>query len=280
MLRCVELKINLQNIWYRSLNIDFLHFFTSHISYPKSASYICVMKKSGRLKSIFIGGFFSLFVPVGAYLYLKLNGHDGHVKLPHFYGVDKVDSHAVDGKMIYDTLYHTVNELSLINQLGDTVFVNETLKGKILVINFFFTSCSTICPQLTKNMKLLNKAFIKNDSSVRFLSISVDPLNDSVPRLRLYADKQYANHDKWFFLTGNKKQIYEYARKELKLELAEGDGGADDFIHPEKFVLLDKYRNIRGYYDGLDSDKIRVCAEDITYLMLEKNKLHEKTRGH
>jgi protein SCO1/2 len=125
-------------------------------------------------------------------------------------------------------------------------------------------------------MKLLNKAFLKNDSSVRFISISVDPSTDSIPRLRTYADKYHANHDKWYFLTGDKKQIYNFARNELKLELTEGDGGENDFIHPDKFTLIDKYRNIRGYYNGLDSDIVRLCAEDITYLMLEKNKLHEK----
>ena len=128
-------------------------------------------------------------------------------------------------------------------------------------------------------MQLLNKAFKKNDSSMRFVSISVDPATDSVPRLRAYADKVHANHDKWFFTTGDKQAIYHYARKELDLQLVDGDGGADDFIHPEQFVLLDKYRNIRGYYNGLDSEKVRLCAEDITYLMLEKNKKHEK-RSH
>jgi len=237
------------------------------------------MKQRTRLKSILIGGLFSLFVPVGAYLYLKLNGHDGHVKLPSHYGVDRIDSSMLDGKMKKDTTYHTVGELRLLDQLGDSVGINENFKGKILVINFFFTSCNTICPELMKNMKMLNKAFIKNDSSVRFLSISVDPATDTVPRLRMYADKMNANHDKWFFLTGDKKQIYNYARNELKLDLAPGDGEEDDFIHPDQFTLLDKYRNIRGYYNGLDSDKVRICAEDITYLMLEKNKLHEKRRG-
>ncbi len=236
------------------------------------------MKQKTRLKSILIGGLFSLFVPLGAYLYLKLSGHDGHVKLPDFYSIEKIDSQLVEGNIVYDTLYHTVNELSLLDQLGDSIHLNESFKGKMLVINFFFTSCTTICPELMKNMKMMNKAFIKNDSSVRFISISVDPTTDSIPRLRKYADKMEANHDKWFFLTGDKKQIYTYARKELALELPEGDGGIDDFIHPDKFVLIDKYRNIRGYYNGLDSDNVRICAEDITYLMLEKNRFHEKSR--
>lgn len=131
-----------------------------------------------------------------------------------------------------------------------------------------------------KNMKLLNKAFVKNDTSMKFLSISVDPQNDSVPRLRQYANQLHVNHDKWLFLTGNKQSIYDYARNELKLKLVPGDGGADDFIHPDQFVLIDKYRNIRGYYNGLDSDHVRLCAEDISYLMLEKNKYHEKNKRH
>lgn len=234
------------------------------------------MKKSRRVFSFIVGGLFSLFIPLGAYFYLKLNGHDGHVKLPDNFGIDKVDSQLVEGKMKYDTTYHTIQDIKLLSQLGDSISLNETFKGKILVVNFFFTSCQTICPELSKNMKLLNKAFLKNDSSVRFISISVDPSTDSIPRLRTYADKYHANHDKWYFLTGDKKQIYNFARNELKLELKEGDGGENDFIHPDKFTLIDKYRNIRGYYNGLDSDIVRLCAEDITYLMLEKNKLHEK----
>ena len=236
------------------------------------------MSKSTRLKSILFGGLFSLFVPLGAYLFLKFNGHDGHIKLPSHFGIDNIDSSVKEGKMVYDTTFHKVNDIRLVSQLGDTVSLNETLKGKMLVVSFFFTSCQTICPQLTKNMKLLNKAFKKNDSVARFISISVDPENDSVAALRIYADKQDANHDKWFFLTGDKKAIYDFARKELKLNLVEGDGGKDDFIHPEQFVLIDKYRNIRGYYNGLDSNNVRLCAEDIALLQVEKNRFHEKKR--
>jgi protein SCO1/2 len=236
------------------------------------------MSKKLNLKSILIGGFFSAFVPIGAYLFLKFNGHDGHIKLPKTYGIEKTGSHEQDGKTVYDTTYHTVKDITLISQLGDTLSLNETLKGKILVVNFFFTSCVSICPVLTKNMKLLNKAYKKNDTSIRFLSITVDPENDSVSRLRQYADKYDVNHDKWLFLTGNKKEIYDFARNELMLKLEPGDGGNDDFIHPEQFVLIDKYRNIRGYYNGLDSNNVRLCAEDAAYLIVEKNVLHEKRR--
>jgi len=229
-----------------------------------------------KWRSWLIGGLFSAFIPVGAYLYLRLNGHDGHVKLPPVFGIEKIDSQFHNGKWHFDTLYHTVSDLKLVNQLGDSVSIQNDLQGKILVINFIFTSCTTICPTLSRNMQLLNKAFQKNDSSVRFLSISVDPETDSVPRLRLYANKWKANHDKWYFCRGAKENVYHFARHELGLKLPDGNGDANDFIHPEQFVLIDKYRNIRGYYNGLDSDNVRLCAEDITYLMLEKNKLHEK----
>lgn len=233
---------------------------------------------SGRIKSILIGGFFSAFVPLGAYLFLRLNGHNGHIALPKVYGVDRVDSVLADGKMRYDTTWHTCNDLQLISQLGDTVRLNETFAGKILVVNFFFTSCQTVCPIQTKNMKLMNKAFKKNDTSIRFISITVDPLNDSVPVMRAYANRQEPNHDKWIFGTGSKEAIYHYARKDLMLELPANDNLENDFIHPEQFVLIDKYRNIRGYYNGLDSNDIRRCAEDIAYLMVEKNRLHEKRK--
>lgn len=236
------------------------------------------MPSSRRIKSILIGGLFSLFVPLGAFLYLKYSGHDGHIALPKHYGIEKVQSYIEDGKSMLDTTYHKVQDIKLTTQLGDTINPNEDFKNKILVVNFFFTSCHTICPTLTKNMKLLNKAFKKNDTSIRFISISVDPVTDSVPRLRDYADRQNPNHDKWVLCTGKKTDIYNYARKELYLELPMTDSSDNDFIHPDQFVLIDKYRNIRGYYNGLDSIDLKRCADDIPKLMLERNRLHEKSK--
>ncbi|MGI9192133.1 MAG: SCO family protein [Chitinophagaceae bacterium] len=233
---------------------------------------------SRRIKSVLIGGLFSAFVPIAAYLYLRMHGHDGHIKLPKVYGIDRIDTVQREGQTAYDTTWHTCSNLKLINQLGDTVGLNETYAGKILVVNFFFTQCQTICPVQSKNMKLLNKAFKKNDTSVRFISMTVDPVNDSVPVLRAYADRYEANHDKWNFVTAPKDVIYNFARQELFLNLPLTDSSKNDFIHPEQFVLIDKYRNIRGYYNGLDSNDVRRCAEDIAYLMVEKNRLHEKRK--
>ncbi len=228
------------------------------------------MFKKIKLKSLFFGALFSFLIPLVAFLIYRNQVLKSNVKLPHFFGA-KIDSQLVNGKMKYDTIFHTTRNLELINQLGDTITLNETFKDKILVIDFFFTSCASICPTLTSNMSLLNRAYKKNDTAVRFISITVDTEHDFVPQLRMYADRQDANHDKWFFCTGNKKDIYEFARKDLMLSLPDGNGDEEDFIHPDQFVLLDQNRNVRGYYDGLDSNNVRLCAEDIAFLILENN---------
>jgi protein SCO1/2 len=148
-----------------------------------------------------------------------------------------------------------------------------------LVIDFFFINCPSVCQKLTGNMTMLQRAFRKNprmetslESDVQFLSITVDPAHDTFPAMRAYADRFYANHDHWWFLTGDKQIIYNFARNELKVAVGPGDGGADDFIHTEKLTLIDRERHIRGYYDGLDTADVRRCADDIVLLTLEKEK--------
>lgn len=199
--------------------------------------------------------------------------------LPRYYIAEGVDSHKVSGKMKYDTIYHRVADLRLTNQLGKLISTDSTLKDKILVVDFFFVNCASICPHLTRNMGVLQKAYSKNtkienslDTAVQFLSLTVNPSHDSAKVLREYADRYHANHDHWWFLTGDKKVIYNFARNELFVSVQPGDGGDDDFIHTEKFVLIDKHRHIRGYYNGLDSNDLKKCADDIGWLVLEKEK--------
>jgi len=226
------------------------------------------MQKRNKLKSLFFGLLFSFLVPLGAYLFLKFSGHDGRMPLPKFYGIEKIDSPLVDGKIKPDTVYRLVKDLKLVNQLGDSISLNETLKGKILVMNFFKTVNDEESKVITNCVRLLNKAFLKNDSTMRFVSISIDSKNDTILALRSYADNQKANHDKWLFCNGSDSSIQNYLQNELELQ-------KNDY---SKIVLIDKYRNIRGYYNGLDSNNVRLCAEDISYLMVEKNLYHEKNR--
>jgi protein SCO1/2 len=228
------------------------------------------MKNNRSNKRFFLGITIAVLVPLLLYIITR-QFTDGHVKMPRYYIAQGVDSQMKDGKMVYDTQYHKVADLVLTNQLGKTVSLNKDLSDKILVIDFFFVNCPTVCPHLNRNMAYLQKAFKKNDSIAQFISITVNPVHDSFPVLRDYANRYSINQDHWWFLTGDKKTIYDYARNQLFVAATEGDGGADDFVHTQKIVLVDKHRHIRGYYDGLDSTEIKRCADDIILLWSEKH---------
>ncbi len=236
------------------------------------------MSKKGLNLRFFSGLAVAFVLPLSFYMIARLLSKD-KIHLPKRYGVERVDNITTDGKPQTDTIYHQVADIALTNQLGDNVSLNKELSGKILVVNFFFVNCPSICPKLSGNIGMLQKAFRRNtktefgmDNAVHFISMSVDPVHDTFQALRAYADRFGANHDHWWFLTGDKKSIYDFARNELKLSVGPGDGGAEDFIHTEKLVLIDANRNIRGYYDGLDTVEIKRCADDVVLLTMEKVK--------
>lgn len=220
----------------------------------------------------------ALLLPLSFYIVARVLDKD-KIKMPHYYRADKINTKTVEGKERADTVFHRVNDIILVNQLGDTISLNRDLKGKILAIDFFFSTCPSVCPKLTGNMKMLQRAFRKDpkkeksmDSEVQLVSITVNPKGDNVQVLREYADRYNVNHDKWWFLTGDKEAIYNYARNELGLSVQPGDGDENDFIHTQKIVVLDQERYIRGYYDGLDTVGISKCAYDISLLTMENKK--------
>jgi len=190
--------------------------------------------------------------------------------MPPHYFYDSVAVSEQKGKTITDTIWHKVRNITFTNQLGKQVSLDD-VKKKILVINFFFTRCPSICPGLARNMKKLQDSFVKNDSIVQFISISVDPQHDSVPNLRKFADKFNVNHDSWWMVTGDKKEIYDFAVHELKAGVADVDVDTA-FIHTENFFLLDTNRIVRGWFNGFDTAKQAQLARDIPTLMLERDK--------
>jgi protein SCO1/2 len=159
---------------------------------------------------------------------------------------------------------HTVADFSLINQNGDTI-TQEDYKDKIYVTDFFFTRCQTICPIMTDNMGKLQSIFLEDDD-IKFLSLSVTPDIDSIPVLREYANTKSVIDSKWNITTGNKKNIYNLARKSYFAVVDQGDGGLQDFIHTTHFVLVDKQKQIRGIYDGTSDAEINQLIEDINIL--------------
>jgi len=170
----------------------------------------------------------------------------------------------VDKELQSKNSNHTVSDFKLINQNGDTI-TQEVYKDKIYVTDFFFTRCPTICPVMTDNMKVLQDKFI-NDTDIMFLSMSVTPDIDSIPVLRHYADEKGVIDAKWNVTTGDKKHIYELARKSYFAVVEQGDGGLQDFIHTPNFILVDKQKQIRGIYDGTDDNDINRLISDIKTL--------------
>lgn len=187
--------------------------------------------------------------------------------MPRHYFYDDVKTTS-SGKP--DTIWHKVKNISFTNQLGHQVSLDD-LEGKVLVVDFFFSRCPSICPGLARNMKRLQDSFVQNPEIVQFISVSVDPEHDSVPNLRKFADRFGANHDSWWFVTGNKKEIYDFAINEMKANIA--DVNVDTaFVHTENFFLLDSNRIVRGWYNGFDTTRLAQLAGDIPTLMLEKDK--------
>ena len=212
----------------------------------------------------------AILMPLTGYFLVKYYSKQA-VHMPgKYYLPDSVVVRERNGKKVTDTIWHKVKNIQFTNQLGKKVSLND-LHGKIIVLDFFFTRCPSICPGLAKSMKRLQDSFVKNDSIVQFISISIDPEHDSVPQLRKFADRYNINHDTWWMLTGDKKEIYDFAINEIKANVA--DPGVDTaFIHTENFFVLDSNRIVRGFYNGFDSVKQAKLVRDIPLLMLERDK--------
>ena len=175
----------------------------------------------------------------------------------------------VNGALVDSTLhdvkrYHTIADFSLVNQNGDTI-TQQNYTDKIYVADFFFTTCLTICPIMTKNMAEVQGSIL-DDDEVLLLSHSVTPQIDSVAQLKKYAIEKGVVDAKWNLVTGDKKQIYDLARKSYLAVKTDGDGSEFDMIHTENFVLVDKEKRIRGYYDGTNKEEVQQLLEDIEIL--------------
>jgi protein SCO1/2 len=215
-----------------------------------------------------------LAFPSLAYLYLQTGKNS--FKPLEILGPIEIQTKSVDGHQVNDTLYHSISGFSLLNQ--DSNIVSDSIfKGKIHIANFFFTTCGTICPKMSSEMRRVQHA-IEKDTDVVIVSYTVDPEYDTPFILKEYALQHKAIANKWFFLTGDKKTIYDLARNSYYLVAGEGDGGPEDFIHSEMFTLIDKDGRIRGgkdkkgnllTYDGTNILDVNRLLEDIDVLKRE-----------
>ena len=187
-------------------------------------------------------------------------------KLP-IYQPAMVNYELVDSSLQHIKKYHKIAPFSMINQNGLNITDND-YSNKIYVADFFFTTCPSICPKMTANMGLIQED-IRTDNQVLLLSFSVTPEIDSVAQLKRYAIEKGVIDSKWNLLTGDKKEIYELARKSYLVVKTSGDGGEHDMIHTENFILVDPEQRIRGFYDGTDTTAMDELLSDIRVLQEE-----------
>ena len=174
----------------------------------------------------------------------------------------------IDGKLVVDTIYQTIPPFSLLNQ--DSVMVsNETVKGKIYVADFFFTSCPTICPVMKKEMIRVYEKF-KGNNQVVILSHTIDPDYDTLALLRDYANRLGSDGKQWMFLRGDRNLVYELAEKGYYASAVVDSTEPGGFIHSGGFILVDKQQRVRGIYDGTSANDVDKLMVDMDILLKEE----------
>jgi len=184
-------------------------------------------------------------------------------KLP-IYSPSMVSDELFEEELRYVKKYHRISDFSLLNQNGNNV-TQEDYKNKIYVADFFFTTCPDICPIMTGNMLYLQENL--KDTNVMLASFSVTPKIDTVEVLKEYSTLKGVDDSRWNLMTGDKKQIYDLARKSYLVAKAIPDGKNHGMIHTENFVLVDRDKRIRGYYDGTNIEDMDKLLDDIQILI-------------
>ena len=219
-----------------------------------------------RKRDFITVGFILIFSAAAVYMFYVILKP---VEVLPVYQPAEVNEKLVDSSIIHVAKYHKISDFKLTNQNGKEI-TQANYKDKIYVADFFFTTCQDICPVMTKNMYQLQEE-LKNDNQILLLSHTVIPEVDTVEQLKKYAIENNVDDSKWNLVTGDKKQIYELARKSY-LAVEDSNFNEYDMIHTENFMLIDKEKQIRGFYDGTNSEDINRLLKDIEILKQSYNK--------
>ncbi|RYY08196.1 MAG: SCO family protein [Sphingobacteriaceae bacterium] len=210
-----------------------------------------------------------LIVPGFLYYLLQAKGKNRYKPLP-VYGPKQVAQtyHKVRGKVIYDTIYHQIPDFRLFDQEHELI-TKQSFQGKIVLFNFFFTACPSLCKEINANIAKLANVYQKNNM-LRFVSITVDPENDNSKVLANYAQSLKANKNQWKFLTGDTATIYSLSRNGFLVTAINGNKNPENFVYSEKLVLIDQEGRIRGYYNGTSVNEMDKLNNEIKVLIAEE----------
>ncbi len=209
----------------------------------------------------------AVLIPLAFFLYFDGQGPPTRPKLKRMLALVPPDTLQENKIRVNDTLWHTIPPFEFMGHTGKKVSEKD-FENTVFVADFFFTHCPGICPKMSSQLKRVQYEF-RDDPTVKILSHTVDPARDSIETLANYAEAYEVDSTKWLLVTGEKTDLYRQARKGYRVTATEGDGGEDDFVHTEKFVLVDRNRVVRGYYDGTDSLSVNRLMEGIKILQLE-----------
>ena len=190
--------------------------------------------------------------------------------LPYFGDFGMEIKYNDKGEGISDTVYDPIPLFAFTNQDGK-IITNDFMTGKIAVVDFFFTNCTSICPMLSSQMARLQHS-VKSENinnQVVFLSHTVDPKNDTPEALKAYANRMGADFSNWNFVTGNEEDIYWQAKEGYKLTAFPSDTAQGGFFHTDQIALIDQEGKIRGYYDGTSTKAVDQLFTDL-HLLLKK----------
>ena len=210
---------------------------------------------------VFIAIFFSIALAI---LFLFYEALTPKKVLPIFQPND-VNYELVDSSIQHVKRFHKIKSFEFLNQNGEKISEKD-YEGFIYVADFFFTTCPSICPIMTSNMVKIQN-YIKDKEKVKLLSFSVTPDIDSVPVLKKYSIEKGVDDRYWNLLTGDKSKIYSLARKSFLVVKENGDSNSHDMVHTENFVLVDREKRIRGFYDGTDDKDMQILKKDIEILL-------------
>ncbi len=229
------------------------------------------MKRNSLIKKILIKILLGLFIFLFLFmLYYNFGGNqDREIIVLPTYGPVQINPQG-------DTISHRVGAFSFVNQFGESI--NEkNFEGCVYVVDFFFTTCQSICPIMSNALLKVQKAY-SNNSRVKIISHTVMPETDSLAVLNAYSKKMKARRGKWEFVTGNKRELYHMARNEYFVVEDKGNGDENDFIHTQMFALIDRNKQIRGYYDGTDSLDVNRLLKDIKIVERENEYTRQFTK--
>lgn len=194
---------------------------------------------------------------------------DERLAMPGHYVVERINRVQQDGEIHIDTVFHQMRDFQMPNQLNKVIHLAD-LDNKVTLVSFFSTRNTSVAPEMARVLLKVQRTFARSDSGLHILSITTDPVFDTIGALKAYADHYDANHDIWWFLRGAPGQAGDIAKTDFELKLNQPDSTSAPYT--KTLVLLDKRAFVRGYYDALDSAAMTRCVTAISMLMLEPKK--------